>query len=160
MRLLANKTTNLTEPVSRPGFDYDDLLENRTRYAYTTYGEVLSVTGRSDDTVYYIWGYGGMYPVAEIKGAALSDILAVEGLEKIETQPLPGGLNPDQAKALRSLSGAMTTVYDYTVPFGVSSVTDPFGRMTYYRYDDFGRLEMIQDDKGRPTEEYRYNIRH
>lgn len=160
MRLLANKTTNLPEPVSRPGFDYDDLLENRTKYAYTAYGEVLSVTGRSDDTVYYIWGYGGMYPVAEIKGAALSDILSVEGLEKIETQPLPGGLNPNQAKILRSLPGAMTTVYDYTVPFGVSTVTDPSGRMTYYHYDGFGRLEMIQDDKGRPTEEYRFNIRH
>ena len=53
-------------------------------------------------------------------------------------------------------SGAATTAYSYDVMDNLSSVTDPNGNTTSYRYDDFHRLQR-QDSPVTGTTTYQYD---
>lgn len=43
--------------------------------------------------------------------------------------------------------GALMTTYTYEPPLGVTSITDPNGISTYYKYDTFGRLQYVLDQE-------------
>lgn len=55
---------------------------------------------------------------------------------------------------------AQITTYTYKVGIGLSSVNDPNNKLTYYKYDDLGRLKLIEDDKGNIISNYKYHIKN
>lgn len=56
-------------------------------------------------------------------------------------------------------AGAYLTTYTYDPLVGVTSSTDNNGRTTHYKYDDFGRLQVVRDDAGNVLNTYEYNYR-
>lgn len=54
---------------------------------------------------------------------------------------------------------AQMTSYTYKPLIGVSSITDPSGRTTYYEYDLFGRLKYIKNDEGHYVQKFDYHYR-
>lgn len=122
-----------------------------------TLGRVLRIKHEGTPVTNYIWGYGGLYPVAKIEYAALSDITAVPGLQHIEQGPLTGGLNEAQNKLLREIAGASVTTYDYQPLIGLTEIRDPAGHKTLYRYNPMGKLQEIVDNDGNPVKTYQYS---
>jgi YD repeat-containing protein len=53
-------------------------------------------------------------------------------------------------------SKALMTTYTYVPLVGISSQCDANNRITYYEYDDFGRLKRIKDEDGRILKLYDY----
>ncbi len=53
--------------------------------------------------------------------------------------------------------GAAMTTYTYTPLVGMSSESDPTGRITYYEYDEFGRLSLMRDQNRNVIKKYSYN---
>ncbi|MBC9930406.1 RHS repeat domain-containing protein [Chitinophaga qingshengii] len=135
--------------VSGGGVTMDRRYEPRLIFdLYDAAGNVLQQHKVNDEPESFIWGYGNSYPVAAIKGMSYSavsglvNVLAINNLYN-ETQ-IRNSLAP-----LRTLDGAMSTIYTFRPQVGMTSMTDPSGRTIYYEYDGFGRLTVIRDKDGK-----------
>ncbi|RFS15039.1 DUF6443 domain-containing protein [Emticicia sp. C21] len=114
----------------------------------------------SDNTA-YLWGYKGMYLIAEIKncttstleaalitiGSSISEIYELENEATIQTKML----------ALRgALTSSLVTSYTHFPLIGVASETDPSGNKTRYVYDTFNRLKEIYNTNDKLVKSYKY----
>lgn len=52
---------------------------------------------------------------------------------------------------------AQMTSYTYTPLIGITSICDTDGKLTYYTYDNFGRLKWIRDQDGNIVKAYQYH---
>jgi YD repeat-containing protein len=57
------------------------------------------------------------------------------------------------------LPGALVTTYTYSPLFGITSETDPSGKITYYEYDGLGRLKLIRDQNNNILKKFDYKYR-
>lgn len=118
-------------------------------------GRILETSDADGIKTAYVWGYGGLYPVAEVNGATLMEVKGISGLSGIETAPLAGALTGNQAAALRNLGDA--TVWEYSPLVGVTRETAPDGRSVSNTYNDSGKLYQVLDDLGHKTSAYLYS---
>lgn len=124
------------------------------------YGNILQITQKDGLPVSYLWGYLGLYPVAELKGVPYSTIPAAF---KSHTE-----INlPQNDAVLRSILGNLKTGlpkniqmtgYTYKWLTGVSSIVNEAGTVSYYNYDSYGRLTSIKDDKDETIQSHVYNM--
>ena len=128
-----------------------------TAYSYDKTGRVVQKNDTAGHVTAYVWGYGGLYPVAEVIGASISQVKTISGLSGLSTAPLSGALTSAQAAALRALSGAEATVWEYSPLVGLTKETTPDGRSTSYTYNASGKLHQVLDDLGRKTGAYLYS---
>ena len=128
-----------------------------TTYSYDKTGHIIQKNDPAGIITTYIWGYNGLYPVAQVVGATLAQIKAVTGLSGIENAPLSGALSSTQVSALRNISGAEVTTWEYAPLVGLTKETTPDGRSTSYTYNASGKLHQVLDDLGRKTVAYLYS---
>jgi len=95
------------------------------------------------------------YPTIALRSASAG----WRGLGDYILYPLSEGLTENQIALIHSKGGAIATTYTYKPLVGVTSITDPSGRTTYYDYDRSGRLVLERDDQGKPVNGYYYNIK-
>lgn len=133
-------------------FNFDNLLEVEYTYDYNGYVRRSTIYERDGKRVYYIWGYGGLYPVARIvsRGANAS---------YYDRMTCIGNLTQGQKDTLRALPDAMVDLYDYIPYVGIKEHTDPSGRKMFYDYDVHGRLIGVKDDQGNLVNSYEYNFK-
>lgn len=131
-------------------------FRNAATYKYDDLGHLI-FANESGDMTSYIWGYGGLYPVAEIKGAGLSRVQQIQGLKTIHLTPLPGELNPEQEKALRQIEDASVRTFKYQPQVGMSELRDPANRATYFEYNENGKLFRIKNQELRLLNQYEYS---
>jgi|GEM_PF-5078211 len=131
-----------------------------TRFLYNSYdnqGHLLErqlVNGVKED---FLWGYGQRFPVAKVVG---SDYATVQGIVDASVLFSPisdGALRTELNKLRTGLPQALVTTYTYNVFTGVTSETDPAGRITSFFYDPIGRLSYTQDHEGKIINRYCYN---
>ena len=134
---------------------------------YDVYGNPLEVNQQGQPTKTYVWGYGGLRPVAEIAGAGYAQVRSAltssqrQTLDGIAASPV---LSSAQISFLRttlreSFPGAMVFIYAYDGPENSLSMTeDPSGRKTFYEYDGAGRLSAVKDEDGNIMEGYLYEL--
>lgn len=116
--------------------------------------------------VSYLWGYNYSLPVAKIVNASFNEVqtalakqlLSVEDINLISKE---GDLNLIAAMhQLRiDLPQAFITSYTYKPHIGITSETDPNGKITRYTYDSFGRLISIKDHEDKILKVINYNFR-
>ena len=129
-----------------------------TSYSYDRLGRLVERTDPYGIKTTYVWGYGGMYLVAEIVNRGLDDVRAISGLSNIHNTPLPGGLG-DIEQTLRANVPVETGVssWDYLPLVGMIKATDPSGRSVTYEHNGTGKLKSVRDDLGRLTDAYLYS---
>jgi len=112
---------------------------------------------RNADGLYtvYLWGAERMYPVAEIRNADASQVRKVLGYDP-EDAPRDADIQKSIARLRAGMPHAMVTSYTYIPYLGITSMTDPAGKTTYYGYDLQGRLTEIRDDNGDLIKQYQY----
>lgn len=110
----------------------------------------------------YIWGYDGMYPVAQIIGATYAEVISVAGLNltTLKTSSTQSAIL-NQVNIIRndaSMADAQVTAYTYQPNVGIEIMIDPNGRKTEYVYDDLNRLKYVKDHDGSiiKMNEYKY----
>ncbi len=136
--------------------------------SYNSYGKPLQVRDNGMCIV-YLWGYNGMYPIAEIKNATYAAVESAMGgktnIEALESRVIPTADEWAKIIALRSntsLSNASITLYKYDPLVGVTEINDPRNISTYYSYDSYSRLDGTKfDNNGTRTwlEKYFYNYK-
>ena len=137
-------------------------LETRIIYHnYDTHGNPQYISKDNADKVVYLWGYNYQYPIAEIKGAAYSDVtgkISESSLNTIAAKSEPAAADWTSINNLRTqLPNALVTTYTYKPLIGIQTMTDPRGVVTKYDYDSFGRLiKVTQADRVIESYEYHY----
>ena len=134
---------------------------------YDVYGNPLEMNQQGQPTKTYVWGYGGLRPVAEIAGAGYAQVRSAltssqrQTLDGIAASPV---LSSAQISFLRttlreSFPGTMVSIYAYDGPENSLSMTeDPSGRKTFYEYDGAGRLSAVKDEDGNIMEGFLYEL--
>lgn len=121
----------------------NNAAEVRIRYnKYDNYGNPVHVVKDNVLNVVYLWGYNGMYPVAEITNATYSEVQAALGT--VPESVSSSDTYDSRIDNLRAkLPQAQVTTYKYKRLVGRTSVTNPAGLTTFYTYDAFNRLQKI-----------------
>jgi YD repeat-containing protein len=130
--------------------------------SYDDKGNVREVKEKGLTTT-YLWSYNSRYPVAEIRNASYSQVVAALGSTAISTlsnSPSPVAATLSALRGSSALNGALVTTYTYQPLVGLTSSTDPSGRKTSYSYDTFGRLKDIRDADNNILESYEYHYKN
>lgn len=125
---------------------------------YTIDGNPVQVKINGEEVV-YLWGYGGLYPVAEIRGSDYSRVQTALGISPVSFS-MQKGLNEALLESLRTkMPNASITTYLYMPLLGMTSKTLPNGEKVTYEYDSFGRLSCVKDKDGNVKETIQYHYR-
>lgn len=114
--------------------------------SYSTLGNPREVVSKDGIHTVYLWGYGDRYLIAEIKNATHSQVsAAVSSVFGMTVDALSQAVTPDATHLsnLRNnvnLNGAFVSTFTHEPLVGVTSMTEPSGRTTYYVYDNLSRL--------------------
>ncbi|UIR55477.1 hypothetical protein LZQ00_14540 [Sphingobacterium sp. SRCM116780] len=133
--------------VQRGSLPEELVVEN---IAMDNFGNINTQTNGTQTTS-YLWGYGGQYPIAEIKNATYTEVLAVLGqttinnLNALTVSEATINTAMNTLRTHASLSKAMVTSYTYKPLVGMTSKTDPRGVTEYYEYDGMQRLKTVLD---------------
>jgi YD repeat-containing protein len=142
------------------------LVTEYTCDLYDNKGNILQYTGIDGVPVSYLWSYNYQYPVAEIKNAAYSQVQTALSAIGLATSTLAASTSPnmDKVNQLRTNAtlpaNAQVTTFTYKPLIGIETITDPRGVKVTYHYDAFGRLQWIEDDKGKKIENYDYHYKN
>jgi YD repeat-containing protein len=149
--------------------------EIRLKYdKYDNTGNLLQLNKIDDIYNSFIWGYNNTLPVIKAENiaydnlvSALSSVtndldLLLDAIGSIsnDTQKNAWRVFNESLRNINSLSDAMITTYTYDPLYGITSVTDSNGVITYYEYDTFGRLMLIRDQNSKIIREFKYHFRN
>ncbi|WP_454880731.1 hypothetical protein [Sphingobacterium detergens] len=136
---------------------------------YDGYGNPLSMKKAENPVTTYLWGYGGQFPIAEIRNATYAEVLTVLTQAEIDalnnpvhTESVMETLINNAVTKLRNhtnFPNAMITSYTYRPLVGMTSKTDPRGIKETYKYDGMQRLHALLDQVGNVTKAIDYHYR-
>ena len=133
----------------------EDFRTRQTVDRYSALGRPVQVTGIDGVPSVILWGYGGLYPVAVIADATVTQL---SGSGLTATQDFGwSGLTQAQESALRGTGGRSVTTWQHSPFVGVTRRTDHDGRSTEFTYDSLGRLLVTRGPDGNVTSENIYS---
>lgn len=148
-------------PISlEKSYDTKPVFIETTFDKYDQYGNILQITNKDKIPTSYLWGYEGVYPVAQITGATYSQIP-----DTYKNNPTISSPSSDDAlrtvlnglrTAMNSLGLIETETYTYKKLTGITSKTTANASITYFDYDDYGRLVSIRDNDQKTVKKYEY----
>lgn len=129
--------------------------ESRIQFVdYTNYGKPKYITKDEISKVIYLWGYNYQYPIAEIKNATYTEIIAI--VSEATLNSIAAKAQPDDSdwSLLQGLSNNINlknthiTLYKYKPFVGIYEMINPTGISTFYIYDSFNRLIEVYESQG------------
>jgi YD repeat-containing protein len=139
-----------------------DPLKTRALFnKHDSYGNVLEKQLANNVKEVYLWGYGGIHPVAHIVGMSYDEVQAAAN---VDYDLLNGYSNIIESELLRIRNALAsypfvqiwTYTYTYRPLVRMLSETDPAGKIFYYEYDAFDRLSLVKDKDGNILKRYDY----
>lgn len=136
-------------------------LEPRMTYhKYDSFGNPLHVSLDGSNNRVFLWGYQGMYLVAQIDNATYDEVKTALGNTP---ESLSAAITPNMTliNGLRAkLKNSHISTYTYKPQVGLLTETSPAGVTTYYSYDSFGRLKesyLMEGTSKKVLQAYEYN---
>jgi YD repeat-containing protein len=128
--------------------------------AYDSSGNLREQYKTNDIKEVYVWGYNRTYPVAKVTGSNLGTVLSFININVINNPSSDAALRTELDKIRIGLAGTMAQVITYTYSrlYGMTSMTDPSGKILYYEYDLLGRLKLIRDQDNRIVKKIEYKL--
>lgn len=119
--------------------------------AYDVKGNLTEQYKTGDTKEVYLWGYSNSYPVAKVTGSTYAAVAALVNNAVLQQNNITDAAMRTELNKIRTgLAGtaAQVTTYTYAPQLGMTSVTDPSGKIIFYEYDSNGRLKLIRDQDG------------
>lgn len=126
---------------------------------YDVSGNLIEQQKTNDVKEAYLWGYGGMYPVARVIGAEYDTAKQYINQSILDNPTDDVQLRAELANLRIKLPGAMVTTYTYSLLKGMTSETDPSGKTIFYEYDGLGRLKLVKDQNGKILKQFDYQYK-
>ena len=156
-RILCNRIQSMILPANGVDLELSTFEDKIIYKEYDSYGNPLEVEVGGVPIV-YLWGYDGLYPIAEIKNATYTQVSeAVDTLRAILSNPnlQNSDLAPIQALS-KEIFGASVSTYLYKPLVGVTNTTKETGESMDFEYDGAGRLSRTLRKGNLPLERYEY----
>lgn len=139
-------------------------LDTRINYlSYDSYGHMTSVKKANDAIVTYLWGYDGLYPIAEVLNVDYStvanyvDLNFLKNATQYSDEQVRTELNKIRV-GLETLGKPFSLkTFTYNLNYGITSKTDANGITIFYDYDNFGRLTSVRDNNENIFKAYNYH---
>lgn len=150
-------------PVSKELINGNGPTESRLQFVrYDTDAHLLEQARTEDVHEVYLWGYRNEFPVARVVGATYNEVAGLINTSVLNNPASDQVLRDEINKIRTALANSNTQVYTYTYSpqAGVTSETDPAGRVTYYQYDGFQRLATVKDVDGNIIKHFDYRYQH
>ena len=156
-----DKTILLSLQNKQNFYSISNLLNKTNEYSYYEDGNLKELIDyKSNITTTYLWGFHGLYPVAEIKNAKFQNVLNALGEYYIYSALVDNSTSTEQIEELyHKIPNALITIYSYEPFIGMTSKTDNRGYKLYYEYDIFERLKSIVDKNKIIIKEFEYNYK-
>lgn len=128
---------------------------------YDEKGNILGFYREKGLKVNYLWGYKGLYPVAEIKNVSYAEIenkltkAAINNLSDSSPDKLTVDNFISPLKA--AFPDAQISTFTYKPSIGMVSQTDAKILSAYYNYDSFQRLQLIKNKDLNIVKSFAYN---
>lgn len=133
------------------------------KYDLAHYGNLLEEQFSKNVKKVYLYGYHYTMPIAEIIGSDYATVNALLTSLNINLSILDNPSSDAQLQTelnkIRLATSAQVTTYTYKPLVGITSVTDPNNKTTYYSYDALGRLILVKDSQLRILKTYSYNYK-
>lgn len=145
---LATTFTNSATSSSGTSVTKDSRYADEAFYKFSN-GIPAEATGKDGVTTSYIWDNTKTLPIVKAVG--------VDATTLNNAYTAVGG-NLTLLRSHSSLSNAKISTYTYSPLLGLTSETDPSGKVINYEYDKLGRLTVIKDQNGNiiKKNEYKY----
>ncbi|WP_343661361.1 RHS repeat domain-containing protein [Chryseobacterium sp.] len=137
---------------------------------YDGKGNPREVIAKSGIPTAIIYGYNGTQVIAKVTGASYNQIASLATVTAAVAASDADASDPANEPALLTalenvrkdpaMKDYSITTYTYDPLIGTTSVTSPNGIRTVYRYDNFNRLQRLEDKDGNILKEYEYNYKH
>jgi YD repeat-containing protein len=153
--------TNFTSSRNLSGAVTKDsrYVERLSFNQYDAKGNLIEQQKTNDLKESYLWGYGGLYPVAKITGAPYDTAKKYITPGILDNPTDDTQLRTELANLRTKLPYALVTTYTYSLLLGITSETDPSGKTIFYEYDGQGRLRLIKDQNGKILKQYDYQYK-
>lgn len=129
-------------------------------HKYDDYGNPIYITKDDITKIVYLWGYKGMYPIAEINNATYDQVKLALGSTTPESLSNHTTIDSVKIEALRhntQLGASHISTFYYQPLIGLRKILNTMGIITYYNFNLFGQLESIDDGNRKKLSEYEYN---
>lgn len=125
------------------------------------YGNTNEQLKANDAKEIYFWGYKGLYPVAKLVGVdySVAQTYITQSILDNATGNGDDAALRTELNKLRNVPGAQVTTFTYKPLVGITSQTDPSGKVVFYEYDAFGRLKLIKDLNEKILKQYDYQYK-
>ncbi|MCW3465782.1 DUF5977 domain-containing protein [Chitinophaga nivalis] len=125
---------------------------------YDSNGNVLQLHKANDVNTSFIWDYTGRYPLAQITGSNYDSLLAFTNKQLFTTYQTDSVIRKevDKIRQNTTLAPRLVNTYTYAYGWGMSSATDPAGKILYYEYDGLGQLQRVRDQDKNILKSYCY----
>jgi hypothetical protein len=124
---------------------------------YDNSGNLLEKEDANGLKTSYVYGYNGLYKIAEISNCSFAQVKGISGLSGIQTAPLSGNMTAAAENSLRSIEQAEVTTFDYRPLVGLVKIKDSTGRSVSYTYNKHGKLEKVLNTADEPEIRYNYS---
>ncbi len=132
----------LTQPLDIKNYK-NSYIQELSFAHYNENGKPMQVSNKYE-TIVYLWGYSGVYPVIEIKNCTyekVQNVLGTSFINSLCNKAVPDINDMIKLNTLRDrYPNSFVTTFSYNPLVGVISVTDPRNVTTYYEYDSSNRL--------------------
>ncbi len=120
-------------------------------------GLPVHIIDNSNTPITYLWGQDYLYPVCEIKGAKFEEVNTNLGFDASNSPNNSYQINNKVATLRNNLPSALVTSFSYKPHYGITSITDPSAKTTYFNYDAFGRLVNIRNNQNNKLNDFIYS---
>ena len=135
------------------------------------YGNITQFHHKNGSSTVLIWGYNNQKLIAKIENAKYTDIppvtlYSLQSLSNADDDNCMEGANCNEdylrnalanLRSIIALDNSLITYHTYDPLIGLTSTTDPSGYTSYYKYDNFNRLQYIKNKDGDVLKSYKYH---
>lgn len=125
---------------------------------YNSQGRLLEQEAPNNVKESYLWGYKSSLPVARVTGADYQSASQLVSQSVLDNPTDDNSLQLEIGKLHTGLQNALIKSFTFAPLIGMTSQADEKGLMTYYGYDDIGRLATIKDYKKQILKQFDYNF--
>lgn len=159
----------LKEPIASSLFTYFNGNKMNDKYKlevsinkYDIHNNICEIQDKNGLITSYLWGYKGVYPVAEIRNIPYSTVEFSLKRSVISSLITDTEVDIYSINKLRQqFKNALITTYTYIPLVGKASESDYNGLTTYYKYNELGNLSekyIIENGHKKILESYYYNF--